>query len=232
MNNATLTHAAYDRIGGVEKALANHAEAVFVKYPEEQERMRRIFIQLVHPGEGTQDTRRVASRAEVGEDNWDLAVRLASERLVVSSGKEATDSETVEIVHEALIWGWERLQEWIHANRRFRTWQERLRVSLRQWQENQRHDGALLQRVPLAEAEGWLQDRGGELSLGEREFIRLSGELRDREQAEKGGNGTGAADIRSSLSKGKAADCDRFCDFSSFFGGGCHCWGDGWECFA
>jgi WD40 repeat protein len=185
MNNATLTHAAYDRIGGVEKALANHAEAVFVKYPEEQERMRRIFIQLVHPGEGTEDTRRVASRAEVGEDNWDLAVRLASERLVVSSGKEATDSETVEIVHEALIWGWERLQEWIHANRRFRTWQERLRVSLRQWQENQRHDGALLQRVPLAEAEGWLQDRGGELSLGEREFIRLSGELRDREQAEK-----------------------------------------------
>ncbi|HBK97025.1 MAG TPA: hypothetical protein DD001_06660 [Microcoleaceae bacterium UBA10368] len=185
MNNATLTHGAYDRIGGVEKALANHAEAVFVKYPEEQERMRRIFIQLVHPGEGTEDTRRVASRAEVGEDNWDLAVRLASERLVVSSGKEATDSETVEIVHEALIWGWERLQEWIHANRRFRTWQERLRVSLRQWQENQRDDGALLQRVPLAEAEGWLQDRGGELSLGEREFIRLSSELRDREQAEK-----------------------------------------------
>ncbi len=185
MSEATLTHAAYDDIGGVEKALANHAEAVFRQYPEEQERMRRIFIQLVHPGEGTWDTRRVASRAEVGEENWDLVTRLASERLVVSSGKEATGSETVEIVHEALIGGWGRLQEWIHANRRFRTWQERLRVSLRQWQENQRVDGALLQRVPLAEAEGWLQERGGELSRDEREFIRLSSELRDREQAEK-----------------------------------------------
>nr|WP_254173200.1 hypothetical protein [Planktothrix pseudagardhii]CAD5927597.1 putative WD repeat-containing protein sll0163 [Planktothrix pseudagardhii] len=169
----------------MEKALANHAEAVFAQFPEEQERMRRIFIQLVHPGEGTWDTRRVASRAEVGEENWDLVTRLASERLVVSSGKEATGSETVEIVHEALISGWGRLQEWIHANRRFRTWQERLRVSLRQWEENHRVDGALLQRVPLAEAEGWLQERGGELSGGEREFIRLSLELRDREQAEK-----------------------------------------------
>jgi hypothetical protein len=185
MSDATLTHAAYDDIGGVEKALANHAEAVFAQFPEEQERMRRIFIQLVHPGEGTWDTRRVASRAEVGEENWDLVTRLASERLVVSSGKEATSSETVEIVHEALIGGWGRLQEWIHANRRFRTWQERLRVSLRQWEENQRVDGALLQRVPLAEAEGWLQERGGELSNGEREFIRLSLELRGREQAEK-----------------------------------------------
>ncbi|MFB2891626.1 CHAT domain-containing protein [Aerosakkonemataceae cyanobacterium BLCC-F50] len=185
MSEATLTHAAYDDIGGVEKALANHAEEVFARFPEEQERMRRIFIQLVHPGEGTWDTRRVASRAEVGEENWDLVTRLASERLVVGDGKDTTGSETVEIAHEALIGGWARLQEWIHANRRFRTWQERLRVSLRQWEENQRVDGALLQRVPLAEAEGWLQERGGELSAGEREFIRLSLELRDREQAEK-----------------------------------------------
>ena len=34
---------------------------------EEQEQARRVFVQLVRPGEGTEDTRRLATRAEVGE---------------------------------------------------------------------------------------------------------------------------------------------------------------------
>jgi WD40 repeat protein len=180
--DAQLTHAAYEEIGGVEAALSRYAEEAYGRLNEEEkERARRIFIQLVRPGEGTQDTRRLATRTEVGEENWDLVTRLADARLVVSGRDEAAGEETVEIVHEALIGGWERLRLWIEVDRSFRIWQERLRASLRQWEASRRDEGALLRGVPLAEAEGWLQSRPVELSPDERVFIQLSLELRDRE---------------------------------------------------
>jgi WD40 repeat protein/energy-coupling factor transporter ATP-binding protein EcfA2 len=184
--DAQLTHAAYEEIGGVEAALSRYAEEAYGRLNEEEkERARRIFIQLVRPGEGTEDTRRLATRTEVGEENWDLVTRLANARLVVSSRDEALGEETVEIVHEALIGGWERLNLWIELDRNFRTWQERLRASLRQWEASGKDEGALLRGVPLAEAEGWLVSRAVELSPAERVFIQISLELRDRERKEQ-----------------------------------------------
>jgi WD40 repeat protein/energy-coupling factor transporter ATP-binding protein EcfA2 len=181
--DAQLTHAAYEEIGGVEAALSRYAEEAYGRLNEEEkERARRIFIQLVRPGEGTEDTRRLATRTEVGEENWDLVTRLADERLVVSSRDEALGEETVEIVHEALIGGWFRLRLWIELDRAFRTWQERLRASLRQWEASGKDEGALLRGVPLAEAEGWLQSRAVELSPAERSFIEQSGKARTRQR--------------------------------------------------
>jgi WD40 repeat protein len=184
--DAQLTHADYEQIGGVEAALARYAEQAYSSLNEEEkERARRIFIQLVRPGEGTKDTRRLAIRTEVGEENWDLVTRLASVRLVVSSRDEAAGEETVEIVHEALIGGWFRLGQWIELDRSFRTWQERLRASLRQWKASGKDEGALLRGASLAEAESWLQLRAVELSSSERVFIQLSLALRGRERKEQ-----------------------------------------------
>ena len=68
--DAQLTHIAYDKIGGVEAALACYAQDAYnqLKF-NEKERAQQIFIQLVHPGQGAEDTRRVATRTEVGEEN-------------------------------------------------------------------------------------------------------------------------------------------------------------------
>jgi hypothetical protein len=59
-------------------------------------------VQLVQPGEGTEDTRRIATRDELGEESWQLIQRLADKRLVVT-GRDAHGHETVEVVHEAMI---------------------------------------------------------------------------------------------------------------------------------
>jgi hypothetical protein len=84
--NKQLTHRAYDEIGGLEKALAKYAEAQYQSFSEENKRrLQKLFIQLVHPGRGTYDTRRVATRREVGEDNWSLVTKLANARLVVTN---------------------------------------------------------------------------------------------------------------------------------------------------
>nr|BAL53484.1 hypothetical protein HGMM_F07C06C06 [uncultured Chloroflexota bacterium] len=105
-----LTHAAYEAIGGVEGALTRHAEAVYEGEFDESERedLRRVFVQLVTPGEGTEDTRRRAARAELGEARWALTRRLADARLVVT-GQDAEGRDYAEVSHEALISRWARL---------------------------------------------------------------------------------------------------------------------------
>ncbi len=176
-SDGKLTHAAYEEIGGVEKALANHAEDVYQKLTEdEQQRVQHIFTQLVRPGAGTEDTRRLATRTDVGEDNWDLVTYLANQdaRLVVTGCDEATGEATVEVVHEALIRGWERLRQWMEADREFRTWQERLRAAMQIWENSRRDEGALLRGALLVEAEDWMKQRGDTINSAEKAFIQAS----------------------------------------------------------
>ncbi|BAY26639.1 WD-repeat protein [Calothrix sp. NIES-2100] len=184
--DAQLTHPAYDEIGKVEAALARYADQVYNQLCfEDKERAQRIFIQLVHPGEGTEDTRRLAIRAEVGEENWDLVTRLADARLVVTGWDEKTGLETVEIVHEALIRSWEKLHQWMQQDRNFRQWQELLRIAMRTWESSGFDEGALLRGKPLTDAEDWQQKRPHQLSKSEQNFILESLALKDREKQER-----------------------------------------------
>ncbi|MEA5506387.1 CHAT domain-containing protein [Halotia wernerae UHCC 0503] len=180
-----LTHAAYDQIGGIEAALAVYAQQVYSKLNQlQKEQTKRIFLQLVRLGEGTEDTRRVATSMEVGEENWGLVTHLASERLVVTGRNESTGAETVEIVHEALIREWGCLGQWIEQDREFRTWQQGLRTRRRQWDSSGRDDSELLRAKGLADAEEWLQKRPDEL-IGEQEYIQASLALQEKETTEQ-----------------------------------------------
>ncbi len=180
-----LTHAAYQEIGEIQGALARHASQHYDKLNTTQkEQVRRIFIQLVRPGEGTEDTRRLATKAELGGSCWGLVKQLADARLVVTS-RNATDCETVEVVHEALIREWGILREWMETDRDFRAWQERLRATMHQWEDKHKDDGALLHGALLIEAQFWQQQRLIQLSEEERIFIHLSLALRDKEQTER-----------------------------------------------
>jgi WD40 repeat protein len=173
-----LSCTAYQQIGGVEKALAKHAEQVYLRLSStDRKRMQRIFTQLVQPGEGTADTRRLASRAEVGEENWDLVAYLASARLLVTGRHNKTGTEIVEIVHEELIRGWKELKSWMQQDREFRCWQEKLRSAIRTWESIDKDEDALLRGKTLTDAEDWFNKRLIELSLEERSFIVKSLEL-------------------------------------------------------
>jgi hypothetical protein len=174
-----LTHSAYEEIGEVQGALTTYANAQYqLLNPSEQKQVQGIFVQLVRPGEGSEDTRRMALKAELGDQSWLLVKQLADARLVVTSQNSAS-IETVEVVHEALIKNWSTLRQWMSADRDFRSWQERLRAAIQQWQEAQQDEGALLRGVPLVVAESWLQKRSKEMSSGEREFIQKSVILRE-----------------------------------------------------
>ncbi|WP_246162569.1 CHAT domain-containing protein [Brasilonema sennae] len=186
--NRLLTHQAYTEIGGVKKALANHAQQVYSQLSQtEQKQAQRIFVQLVRPGEGTEDTRRLATRKEVGEENWGLVSYLAGyqARLVVTGRDDNSGEDTVEVVHEALIREWITLREWMNANRQFRVWQERLKVAMLECKSSNHDSGALLRGVPLTVADDWLQKRSDEMTQEERDFIQASASQRVREKQER-----------------------------------------------
>jgi len=203
-----LTLAAYEAIGGVEKALTEFADSLFVKLdpkeqrpiaaadsefefvkldPKEQALAQQIFIQLVQTDIGTLATRRVARRSELGEEKWKLiASKLAKTRLVVTNRDESSTQETVELAHEALIGNWQKLQEWLEVARQFRTWQEEVRSRQRQWQaKEQKDEGELLRGSVLTKASEYLTQRPDEIGSEEQTYIKASQALQEREQAER-----------------------------------------------
>jgi Tol biopolymer transport system component len=179
----TLFHEAYEDIGEVRGAMARRADEVFGKLSSaDQKIVRRVLIQLVRPGEGTDDTRRRATLAEVGDAARPLVRQLADARLTVTSRDEATGEQTVEVAHEALIQNWGRLRSWLDEDREFLLWRQRLRSALEQWEHADHDADALLRGVQLAEAESQYRERVHELTAGERRIIEESLDSRRRQQ--------------------------------------------------
>ena len=178
-NGEQLTHGAYEAIGQVEGALAEHAEAVFNRLgDEDQERARRLMVQLVEPGSAVL-TRRVARKGELGDAEWSLAQQFSFDRLVIIGRDEGTGAETVDLIHEALIVHWQRLRDWIYADREFREWQERIRARADHWLESGRDQDELLQGAALADAEERMATRPSDLGADERKMIEASVVKRD-----------------------------------------------------
>jgi formylglycine-generating enzyme required for sulfatase activity len=186
-----ITRKNYDEIGGVEGALAQRAETVFAVQtkngadPAMDKAFQRLFTRLVTLGEGQEDTRRVVERAELGDEVWGLAQRLAGEenRLVVTNASSAR--ETAEVVHEALIRHWPKLVDWINRDRAFQSWLRQIGSNIELWSANPTDEGPLLRGGMLAQATDWLARRRDDLSPKERAYIEASVALSRRVEEEK-----------------------------------------------
>jgi|GEM_PF-2315522 len=182
----TLTQAAYEAVGRVDEALEQYAEETYDSLNEiEKERSRQIFMQLVHLGEHTStgDTRRVATRAELGEAGWALAHTWAAAKLIVT-GENAEGQAIAEIVHETLIPNWRRLRGWINADQAFQRWRARLEPTLIRWETHPADSNTLLNGAALVEAEDWFTHRSWDLTAAEQKLIQASLARREREETE------------------------------------------------
>lgn len=183
-----LTHAAYEAIGRVSGALARYAEQVYGQLsPREQALARQVFTQMVLPGQGTEDTHRPVLRAELSEEAWALVQKLADARLVVTDLRDG--QETAEVVHDVLLRTWQRLREWVDADRAFRLWHQRMRQAADQWRAADQDPELLLRGRALAEAEEWTATRPADLAADVRAFVAASvqhrAQEREREEAQR-----------------------------------------------
>ena len=180
-----LTHSAYDAIGGLRGALTDYADEVYLHLSlPEQQAARRVFLALVEPGFDVLDIRHRATRAEIGDTFWPVVQRLADARLVVTN-TDGEGNETAELAHEALIREWQRLREWLDANREFRRWQQQMRIAVDHWRQNSEDESALLFGGRLAEAERWAGERPADISSGLHQYIAASLDLRERRRNEE-----------------------------------------------
>ncbi|MFD3819075.1 trypsin-like peptidase domain-containing protein [Streptomyces rubiginosohelvolus] len=173
--HGTLTHAAYENIGGVTGALHDHLVEVWAAHvPEADEpTARRLFTQLIRvPLDSGGVTRRVVTRTELDAGEWRVAQRLAVTRLLVT-GRDAGGTETVELAHEALISSWDKLADWAAEDRSFLVWRESLRHDMRRWTAAGRPPDLLPSAGALAAAKPWVDSRGGEIAAAEHEFLAL-----------------------------------------------------------
>jgi WD40 repeat protein len=180
-----LTLAGYRETGGVQRGLAERAEALYADLtPECRVVARDLLLRLTQPGEGTEDTRRRISMREVsadpaGELAEDVVRRFVAERLLTASTDQTADETWVEISHEALIDGWPRLRDWIDSDRSGLRVHRQLTAAAQEWQRLGNDDGALYRGGRLLEAREWLEAGTRRLNVLERRFLEASTEANE-----------------------------------------------------
>lgn len=172
----TLTFAAYERTGGVRRAVARHAEKAFRSLADhERPFARRILLRLVAGGDGEALTRRRVTRVELDADDDErvahvLAV-LVERRLLVA------DDGTIELVHDALLEQWPRLKAWVEEDAQGRRLHLHLAQAASEWEAAGRDPGELYRGARLAATLEWAdaaRDDAGRLNRLEREFLEES----------------------------------------------------------
>ncbi|MGW1720416.1 nSTAND1 domain-containing NTPase [Streptomyces sp. NPDC002156] len=176
----TLTLATYQAVGGVHGAIAATAEKAFAQLSPEQARTaRHLLLRMVEPGQGTPDTRRPLTRAELeewaGADVSAVVDRLTRARLLT------VDEDGAQLAHEALITCWPRLHGWIEENRERLRHHRALAEAARTGLEHDRNPGALYS-TRLARAEELFADDDGLLTATERAFLTAALDAREAEQ--------------------------------------------------
>jgi WD40 repeat protein/serine/threonine protein kinase len=175
-----LTRSAYDAMGGVAGALVRHAEATFDALSADEQRLaREIFRHLV-----TAD----GARAQVTAD--ELRQRLATPRAaavidkliaarLLGLSESHTDREShIEVIHDALLDGWPRLQRWVREDIDGARMRDQLRIAARQWNDRGRPRGLVWRDNMLADLERWLRrSKTSSLTELEVEFVDASRRL-------------------------------------------------------
>ncbi len=196
-----LTVRSYRELGGVEGALATHANAVLTGLePQEQNLVRAMFLHLVTP-ERTRaitpmsELRQLWHEAEVVQRVVDI---LVDARLLVTNtgdqvsakvanGRNNTNNDNggdgdgdgdgddggalVEIVHESLLHSWPMLNHWLDEHQEDAPFIEQLSAAARQWHERGRPVGLLWRGEAATDAATWSQRYRGLLPRVQREFL-------------------------------------------------------------
>ncbi|WP_405645800.1 hypothetical protein [Streptomyces sp. NBC_00019] len=176
-----LSLAGYQAAGGVRGAIAATAEEVFEQLsPERAHTARHLLLRMVEPGQGTPDTRRPLTRADIEE--WaDPDVPVVVDRLTRARLLTA-DEDGVQLAHEALITCWPRLHGWIEEDRERLRHHRRLAEATRAWLEHDRDPGALYRGTRLARTEELFADDDGMLTTTERAFLTAALDAREAER--------------------------------------------------
>jgi serine/threonine protein kinase/WD40 repeat protein len=185
-----LTLDAYQKSGRVLGALARRAEEVYNGLNADQQAVaKQIFLRLVTPGEGAEDTRRRARYSELTALKISQTMvqsvldAFGKYRLLTFDHDSETREPTIEVAHEALIRGWNRLRKWLNQNRSDIRLQRMLAAAAGDWRGGKRDKSYLLRGTRLAQFEEWAKTSTLSLSQEEQAFLEASSAEHRQQQA-------------------------------------------------
>jgi WD40 repeat protein len=174
----TLTVSGYLTTGGIRSAIAETADRIYNdELDEEQQKVtRRIFLQLIqlNESESASETRRRATFEELIRTPADeLVVRevltlLADSRLVI------TNSNGVELAHEAIIREWPTLRAWLDEDREELLIARHLSQSAQSWERMDRDAGEVYRGARLLQARAWAEANPDLPNPLEKDFLAAS----------------------------------------------------------
>jgi len=175
-----MTFAAYEKAGGVQGALARHAEATFQGLPtESQAALPALLTELVTLGgdDGASFVRRRPSLATLLQDPAMrlLVGRFIAARLLTAAGAAGSPEATVTLAHEAVLRVWERACSWAVENREHLRLRARIEPAQERWEKQGQHPSLLLAPgLPLEEGRGLLAEAPALLGPATRKYIQTS----------------------------------------------------------
>ena len=209
--SGTLTLQAYQQqIGGLRGALERKAQAVYDSLDADAQACARwIFLSLTQLGEGTEDTRRRVSKADLVVKKYpaelvDRTLQALTIAKLIVIGLDELDSHSkgalqensdftldvsptdvsIEVAHEILIRYWSTLRWWLEENRNRLRSQRQIEQAALHWKQSDRQPDFLLRGIRLAQAEELYVKYTDELPADTQRFIEACFNERQREQNE------------------------------------------------
>jgi WD40 repeat protein len=179
-----LTRAAYDEIGGVGGALAQHAEATLDRIGQDRVPVVRELFRNLVTAEGTRGAidrdellsifRDSAPGRETAAEVLDALVdaRLLTSYELPAAEGEPSGRRRIEVIHESLLTAWPRLVRWHTQDQDGAQLRDQFRQAARLWEDRGKPDDLLWTGTSFQEYELWRERYAGKLSAGEDAFAR------------------------------------------------------------
>jgi WD40 repeat protein len=178
-----LTREAYQEIGGVAGALAQHAEATLERIGAQRTPLvREIFRNLV-TGQGTRAVRERRELLSVFEASGsrgeaeEVLNALVDARLLTSyerAGDAGESYHQVEIVHESLLQAWPRLVRWQTQDADGVQLRDQLRQAAQLWQDRGKAEDLLWSGTAYQDFALWRARYPGGLTVNEEAFAEAA----------------------------------------------------------
>ncbi|HEY0252143.1 MAG TPA: AAA family ATPase, partial [Kofleriaceae bacterium] len=173
--NRQLTVASYRAIGGIQGALATHADDVVAQMNQAQQKLtQRIFRRLVTP-ERTRAIVELADLYQLSSDRAEVARiidQLVAARLLVVQTRGDSGGGSAEIVHESLIDRWPTMKRWLDEDQEDSAFVAQLAAAAKQWEAKNHASGLLWRGEAMEEARRWYNQRPRELSPRDHAFLQ------------------------------------------------------------
>ena len=191
-----LTREAYEHIGGVGGALAQHAEATLEKIGQDRVPIVRELFRNLVTAQGTRAARDRDELLSVFDDgrrgaglrpseagarpapstaaeevlNTLIDARLLTSYEVPAEDEGDTPHHRIEIIHESLLSNWPRLVRWQTQDADSAQLRDQLRQAAQMWEERDRPEDLLWTGTSFGEYQLWRERYEGGLSTAEEAF--------------------------------------------------------------